>query len=102
MAAGSAVLNQHAIRVIYEEGVEAVAATIRQLYEMVEIEDERGQRMVCSATAAHLRRIEQLSTRINGLEEELASKVRQVHQLSLMVKALNKELRQAREQTRQD
>lgn len=71
MASGSAVLNKHAIRVIYEEGVEAVEATIRQLYEMIEIEDERVQRMVCSATEAHLRRIEQLTTRINGLEEEL-------------------------------
>jgi uncharacterized coiled-coil protein SlyX len=98
---GSVVLSKHAIKVIYEEGVEAVAETIRQLYEMVEIEDERVQRMVCSATAAHLHRIEQLTTRINGLEEELASKVRQVHQLNLMVKEHNKELRQAREQTRQ-
>jgi len=101
MASGSAVLSKHAIRVIYEEGVEAVEATIRRLYEMIEVEDERVHTLVCSATAAHLHRIEQLTTRIARLEDDLASKVRQVHQLDLRVKELNRELKQAREQTRQ-
>jgi chromosome segregation ATPase len=58
------------------------------------------ERLVATATAAHLRRIEQLSGRINRLEEELSSRVRQVHQLDLTVKDLNKQLREAREQTR--
>ncbi len=49
-------LSKHAIRVIYDQGVEEVAATIRQLYEMIEVEDERVHRLVASATAAHLTR----------------------------------------------
>lgn len=85
---------------MYEEGVEAVTETFRQLYEMIETDEERVQRLVGCATAAHLQRIEQLSGRINRLEEELASKVRQVHQLDLTVKDLNKQLREARDQTR--
>jgi transposase len=85
---------------MYAEGVEAVTQAIRQLYEMIETDDERVQRLVASATAAHLQRIEQLSGRINRLEEELASRVRQVHQLDLTVKELNKQLREAREHTR--
>jgi len=85
---------------MYADGVEAVTQAIRQLYEMIETDDERIQRLVASATAAHLQRIEQLSGRINRLEEELASRVRQVHQLDLTVKDLNKQLREAREQTR--
>ena len=93
-------LSHHQIRVIYEEGVESVAETIRQLYEMIETDDERVQRLVASATAAHLRRIEQLSGRLARLEEELSSRARQIHQLDLMVKGLNKQLREAREQTR--
>jgi len=80
------VLSQHQIRVIYAEGVESVTQAIRQLYEMIEIEDERVQRLVASATTAHLQRIEQLRGRINRLEEELARRVRQVHQLDLTVK----------------
>jgi hypothetical protein len=48
MASGSAVLSKHAIRVIYEEGVEAVEATLRQLYEMIEVEDERVQRVAAA------------------------------------------------------
>jgi len=50
-------LSHHQIRVIYEEGVEAVAETIRQLYEMIEVEDERVHRLVASATVAQLQRI---------------------------------------------
>lgn len=93
-------LSHHQIRVMYEEGVEAVTETTRQLYEMIEIEDERVHRLVTSATAAHLQRIEQLSGRINRLEEELSSRVRQVHQLNLTIKDLNKQLKEARQQTR--
>lgn len=93
------VLRKTEIRAIYEQGVEAVAATIRQLYEMIEVEDERVHKLVSSANAAHLQRIEQLTSRIAYLESELASKVRQVHQLKLTVKELNKHLKEARRQT---
>jgi transposase len=93
-------LSHHQIRVIYEEGVEAVAETIRQLYEMIEVEDERVHRLVASATVAQLQRIDRLSGSITRLEEELASKVRQVHQLNLTVKDLSKQLKEARQQTR--
>ena len=89
------------VRAIYHQGVYAVAAAFRQLYEMIEIEDERVHKLVSLATAAHLHRIEQLTGRIAHLEEELASKARQVHQLNLTVKELNRELKQAKEQTRQ-
>jgi len=85
---------------MYDQGVEAVTATLRQLYEMIEVEDERVQRLVASATAAHRQRIEQLSGRINRLEAELSSRVRHVHQLSRTVKDLNKQLKEARQQTR--
>lgn len=47
-------LRQHEIRDIYEEGVGAVTETIRRLYEMIEVEDERVYRLVALATAAHL------------------------------------------------
>src|SRR5215213_1116756 len=88
------------VRAIYHQGVWAVAAAFRQLYEVIEVEDERVQKRVTAATAAHLRRIEQLKGRINHLEEELASKTRQVHRLELTVKGLDKELKEARKQTR--
>jgi hypothetical protein len=61
----------HQIRVIYDQGVEAVAATFRQLYEMIEIDDEHVHRLVASATAAHLQKIDHLAHRINRLEEAL-------------------------------
>lgn len=93
-------LSQHQIRVMYEEGVETVTETFRQLYEMIETADERVHRLVASATVAHLQRIDQLSGRINRLEAELSSRVRQVHQLNQTVKALNKQLKEARQQTR--
>ena len=89
------------IRAIYNEGVYAVAATIRQLYEMIEVDDERVHRLVVAAKAAHLRKIEQRMGRIAKLEEELAVKARQVHRLELTVKELTKELKEARAQTRQ-
>jgi hypothetical protein len=75
-------LSHHQTRVIYDQGVEAVTATIRQLYKMIEVEDESVMRLVASATAAHLHRIEQYSGRIAKLEEELSSRVRQVHSLT--------------------
>ncbi|MDQ3254586.1 MAG: IS66 family transposase zinc-finger binding domain-containing protein, partial [Acidobacteriota bacterium] len=93
-------LRQAEIRVIYEEGVEAVTQMIRRLYEMIEVEDERVHRLVASATAAHLGKIEQLNLRIVRLETELASRMRQVHQLNLTVKDLNKQLKEAHKQTR--
>jgi transposase len=93
-------LSHHQMRIIYNQGVEAVAQTIRQLYEMIDTEDERVQRLVASATAAHLQRIEQLIGRIARLDEELSSRVRQVHQLNRTVKDLNKQLKEARQQTR--
>ncbi|MCA1566069.1 MAG: DUF6444 domain-containing protein [Acidobacteria bacterium] len=94
-------LRKREIRAIYEHGVEAVAATIKQLYEMIEVEDERVHQLVIRATAAHLEKIEQLTRRIAKLEAELASKVRQVYQLNLTVRELNQELKEARQQTRQ-
>ena len=93
-------LSHHQIRVIYEEGVEAVTKTFRQLYEMIEIEDERVLQLVASATVAHLQRIEQLNGRVSKLEEELSNRIRQIHQLNQTVKELNKQLGEAREQTR--
>jgi transposase len=85
---------------MYEEGVEVITETIRQLYEMIEMEDERVQRLVASATVAHMQRIEQLCGRIARLEADLSSRVRQVHQLNRTVKELSKQLTEAREQTR--
>ncbi len=80
--------------------MEAVTETIRQLYEMIEVEDERVHRLVASATRAHLQRIEQLSGRVSKLEAELSSRVRQIHHLNQTVKELSKQLREARQQTR--
>ena len=94
-------LAMREVRAIYHQGVYAVAGASRQLYEMIEVEDERVHRLVAAANAAHLRKIEQLTARITRLERELASKVRQVHQLNLAVKELNKQLKEARRQTRQ-
>src|SRR5438477_4378959 len=93
-------LAMREVRAIYHQGVYAVAAAFRQLYEMIEVEDERVQKLVASATAAHLRRIERLTGRIAKLEEELAARARQVHRLELAVKELNRELKEARKQTR--
>lgn len=96
----STVLRRTEIRTIYDQGVEAMTATIKQLYEMIEVEDERVYKLVASATASHLQKIEQLTARINRLEGELSHKARQVHQLNLMVKDLNRQLKEARQQTR--
>ncbi len=93
-------LRKTEIRIIYDQGLEAVETTIRHLYEMIELEDERLYRLIATASAAHLRKIEQLTARINRLEEELSNKARQVHQLNLTVKGLNRQLKEARQQTR--
>jgi transposase len=88
------------VRDIYYQGVWAVADAFRRLYEMIEVEDGRVQKLVAAATDAHLRKIEQLRGRIVKLEEELANKVRQVRRLELTVRELNRELKEARKQTR--
>lgn len=93
-------LRKHEITTIYEQGVDAVAATIHQLYEMIVVDDERVHRLVASATAAHLQKIGQLTARINRLEEELSNRVRQVHQFNQQIKGLNKQLKEAHQQTR--
>ncbi len=49
-------LRKAVIRVIYAQGVEAVERTIRQLYEMIEVEDERVHQLVARATVAHLQK----------------------------------------------
>jgi transposase len=94
-------LAMREVRAIYHQGVYAVAAAFRQLYEMIEVEDERVHRLVAAANAAHLHKIEQLTARIARLESELAGKVRHVHQLNLVLKELNVQLKEARKQTRQ-
>jgi chromosome segregation ATPase len=88
------------VRDIYHQGVWAVADAFRQLYEMIEVEDERVQKLVTAATAAHLHKIEQFRGRVARLEEELAIKARQVRRLELEVKELTGELKEARKQTR--
>jgi Transposase IS66 family len=107
-------LSHHQIRFVYNEGVESVAQTIRQLSEMIEVEDERLQRIIASATTAQLKKIEELTARITQLEAELLNRKRQLHrqqltlaelnrhivQLQDQVKGLNKQLTEAREQTR--
>jgi transposase len=95
------VLAMREVRAIYHQGVYAVAAAFRQLYEMIEADEAGLQRRVAAATAAHLHKIEQLKGRIARLEEELTVKARQIHRLELTVRELNKELREARAQTRQ-
>jgi len=67
---------------------------------MIEEDDERIHRLVSSANAAHLKKIDELTARIVHLEAELLSRGRQLHQLQLTVKDLNKQLKEAREQTR--
>ena len=89
------------VREIYHQGVWAVAAAFRQLYEMIEVEDERVQKLVAAATVAHLHKIEQLTGQIIKLKGGLATKARQVRRLELTVRELNKELREAKKQTRQ-
>ncbi|MCA1849741.1 MAG: IS66 family transposase zinc-finger binding domain-containing protein, partial [Acidobacteria bacterium] len=93
-------LAMREVRAIYHQGVYAVAAAFRQLYEMIEVEDGRVQKRVAAATAAHLHKIERLRGRIARLEGELAAKARQVRRLELKVRELNGELKEARKQTR--
>jgi transposase len=91
-------LAMREVRALYSQGIYAVAAAFRQLYEMIEVEDKRVHKLIALATSAHLRKIGRLTGRIAHLEEELAHKVRQVHQLNLTVKELSKRLKEAREQ----
>jgi transposase len=58
------------------------------------------ERLIASATVAHMQRIEQLCGRIVHLEAELSSRGRQVHQLNRTVKELSKQLTETRQQTR--
>jgi len=93
-------LRKREIRRIYEQGVEAVEATINRLYEMLEEDDERVYRLVASATAAHLKKIDELAVRINRLEAEMLNGKRQIHQLQRTVKDLNPQLKEAEDQAR--
>jgi transposase len=102
------------VRDIYNQGVWAVADAFRRLYEMIEVKDEQVQKLIALATAAHLKKIEGLDTRILHLEEELLKRKRQIHRQQLTVaeldgqiarlrhgvKDLNRQLKGAREQTR--
>jgi transposase len=102
------------VREIYHRGVWAVADAFRQLYEMIEVKDEQVQKLIAIATAAHLKKSEELNTRILYLEEELLNRKRQIRRQRLTiaelneqiarlqhgVKDLNKRLKGAREQTR--
>lgn len=94
-------LAMREVRDIYHQGVWAVAGAFRQLYEMIDADEERVQKLVAAATVAHLRKIELLKYRITNLEEELAAKARQVLRLELEVKELTRELKEALKQTRQ-
>jgi hypothetical protein len=58
------------VRDIYHQGVWAVAAAFRQLYEMIDADEKRVQKLVAAATIAHLRKNEQLTSRIAKLEED--------------------------------
>jgi transposase/uncharacterized coiled-coil protein SlyX len=93
-------LRQHEIRTLFNKGVGAVTETIRQLYEMIETDDERVQKLVRVAISAHLQKNEQLTGRIAKLEEELSKRMRQVHQLNRTIKEINKQLNEARRETR--
>ncbi len=92
-------LREKEISSIYDQRLEAVAAVIRQLYEMIEVEDERVHKLVAWATTAHLQKIEQLTARITCLEAALSNKAQQVHQLNATVKDLTKQLKEAHQQT---
>jgi hypothetical protein len=51
---GGVMLAMREVKAIYQQGVYAVAAAFRQLYEVIEVEDERVHRRVAAATAAQL------------------------------------------------
>jgi hypothetical protein len=65
---GSVMLAMREVREIYHQGVWAVAAAFRRLYEMIDADEERVQRLVAAATVAHLRKIEQFGGRVARLE----------------------------------
>jgi transposase len=108
------VLRKIDIQAIYDQGVGAVTATFTQLYKMIEVDNERVYKLVASATAAHLTKIDELTNRITRLEEELLGRKRQLHQLrrtieelnqqrsqyQLTIKDLNKQVKEAKEQAR--
>jgi hypothetical protein len=70
MEPDSAMLAMREVRDIYHQGVWAVADAFRQLYEMIEVEDGRVQKLVAAATVAHLRKIEQLKCRVEPYPEK--------------------------------
>lgn len=57
-------------------------------------------KLIASATAAHLQKIEQLTGRITRLEAALSNKAQQLHQLNATIKDLTKQLKEAHKQTR--
>jgi transposase len=66
---------------------------------MIVVEDERVQKLIAYATSTQLKKIEQLTLRLNRLEGELSNRIGQVHQLNRTIKELNKQLRESRKQT---
>lgn len=93
-------LSIHEIRAIHQRGVYAVAQTISDLYEMIELDDARVQRLIRRANATYLRQIKQLTDRNTQLEAELLKQKRLVHQQAHQLKDLSKQLREAQEKTR--
>jgi hypothetical protein len=67
-------LAMREVRDIYHQGVWAVADAFRRLYEMIEVKDEQVQKLIAVATAAHLKKIEGLNTRIFHLQEDLLNR----------------------------
>ncbi len=93
-------LSIHETRAIHQRGVYAVAQTISDLYEMIEMDDERVQKLIRRANAVYLQQIQQLKDRNAQLETELLKQKRQFHQQARQIKDLSKQLREAQEKTR--
>lgn len=93
-------LSIHEIRAIHQRGVYAVAQTISDLYQMIEMDDERVQKLIRSAHATYLQKIQQLTQRNTQLETELLQQKRRLHQQARQLKDLSKQLREAQEKTR--
>jgi transposase len=93
-------LSIHEIRAIHQRGVYAVAQTISDLYEMIEMDDARVQKLIRRANATYLQKIKHLTGRINQLEGELLQQKRRLYQQARQIKDLSKQLREAQEQTR--
>ena len=64
-------LRRSGIGCIYVHRVAAVKQTLRQLYEVLEADDDRVHHLVASATAMLLIKIDELITRSAQLEDEL-------------------------------